>query len=321
MRMGILLTRRDLGKMAFAAMPAARLLAKTNSKFGGVQIGINAPYSFHNQFNSASECLDAVVKLDLSSVEMRAQPIEQYMGAPANLVAYPRPRAPKGTPPPDPKAGDAELRTWRLAAPAERTEKAKAFRKMYEDAGVHIDIMKVDAIDKFTDEEIDYMFDLAKTVGARAISCEIPLSHTKRLGEFGTKHKMMIGYHGHTDVTSPEAFGRPESWETAMGYSKYNGINLDIGHFVSGNSTSPIPFLMKYHDRVTHIHLKDRKMHNGPNVPFGQGETPIRETLQLMQKEKYKFPGIIEMEYPVPAGSDLMTEIAKCVAFCKAALV
>ena len=70
------------------------------------------------------------------------------------------------------------------------------------------------------------MFGLAKTVGANAISCEIPLSHTKRLGEFGEKHKMMIGYHGHTNVTSPEAFGRPESWETAMSYSKYNGINL-----------------------------------------------------------------------------------------------
>ena len=40
------LSRRDLGKLALAALPASRLLAKTNSKFGGVQIGINAPYSF-----------------------------------------------------------------------------------------------------------------------------------------------------------------------------------------------------------------------------------------------------------------------------------
>jgi len=105
-----------------------------------------------------------------------------------------------------------------------------------------------------------------------------------------------------------------------MSYSKYNGINLDIGHFVAGNSISPIPFLEKYHDRVTHIHLKDRKMHDGPNVPWGMGDTPIKETLQLMQKEKYRFPGVIEFEYPVPQGSDMMTEIAKCVAFCKNAL-
>jgi len=71
--------------MALAALPAARLLAKTNSKFGGVQIGINAPYSFHGQYNSGDECLDAMIKLNLSSVELRAQPIEQFMGSPAGL--------------------------------------------------------------------------------------------------------------------------------------------------------------------------------------------------------------------------------------------
>jgi sugar phosphate isomerase/epimerase len=341
--------------MAMATLPASRLLAKTNSKFGGVQIGINAPYSFHGQYNSGDQCLEAIVKLNLSSVELRAQPIEQFMGAPANLVAYPAVRqggnrggqkkGPGGdgqaAPPPGEgaapapakgagggrgpspeqesarKAAAEELRTWRLAA---SMDKVKAFRKKYEDAGVKIEIVKVDAIDTFSDEEIDYMFGLAKTAGADAISCEIPLSHTKRLGEFGEKHKMMIGYHGHTNVTSPEAFGRPESWETAMSYSKYNGINLDIGHFIAGNSTSPIPFLQKYHDRVTHIHLKDRKMNNGPNTPWGEGDTPIKETLKLMQKEKWAFPGVIEMEYAVPQGSDLITEIAKCVEFCKNAL-
>ncbi|HEX3876342.1 MAG TPA: TIM barrel protein [Bryobacteraceae bacterium] len=309
------LSRRDFGKIAMAALPAGRLFAKADSNFGGVQIGINVPYSFHGQYKSGDECLDAVVKLNLSSVEMRAQPIEQFMGAPAELVEYP---APRPGPNVDRKANAETLRKWRLAAPM---HKVREFRKKYADQGVKIQIVKVDAIDTFTDEEIDYMFGLAKAAGANAISCEIPLSHTKRLGEFGAKHKMMIGYHGHTNVTSPEAFGRPESWETAMSYSKYNGINLDIGHFVAGNSTSPIPFLQKYHDRVTHIHVKDRKMNNGATVPFGQGETPIVETLKLMQKEKWKFPGIIEMEYPVPKDSTLMAEIAKCVAFCKAALV
>jgi sugar phosphate isomerase/epimerase len=344
--MSLTITRRELSKMALAALPASRLLAKPNSRFGGVQIGINAPYSFHGVYNSGDECLGAIVKLDLSSVELRAQPIEQFMGAPANLVAYPAvrpaaraaaapgiaPGATPGTTQAAPRGGRApltpeqqaarkaaadELRTWRLAA---SMDTVKAFRRKYEDAGVKIEIVKVDAIDTFSDEEIDYMFGLARTAGANAISCEIPLSHTKRLGAFGEKHKMMIGYHGHTDITSPEAFGRPESWETAMSYSKYNGINLDIGHFIAGNSASPIPFLQKYHDRVTHIHLKDRKLNNGPNVPWGMGDTPIKETLKLMQKEKYRFPGVIEMEYTVPAGSDLMTEMAKCVEFCKNAL-
>ena len=36
------ITRRDLGKIALAALPAGRLFAKPDSKWSGVQIGINA---------------------------------------------------------------------------------------------------------------------------------------------------------------------------------------------------------------------------------------------------------------------------------------
>src|ERR1700735_1834186 len=136
--MSLNLSRRDLAKMALAALPASRLLAKTNSKFGGVQIGINAPYSFHGLYNSGDQCLEAIVKLDISSVELRAQPIEQFMGAPANLVAYPAVR-PAATPAGDSaakeaaqaarKAGADQLRTWRLAA---SMDKVREFRKKYE---------------------------------------------------------------------------------------------------------------------------------------------------------------------------------------------
>ena len=102
---------------------------------------------------------------------------------------------------------------WRLAL---SVDEMKSFRKKYNDAGVLIEIVKVDGIDAMPDDVVDYCFTLAKTLGAKALSCEIPLSETKRLGEFALKHKLMVGYHGHANVTSPEAFGRPESWETAM---------------------------------------------------------------------------------------------------------
>jgi hypothetical protein len=199
--------------------------------------------------------------------------------------------------------------------------KFKEFRKKYEDAGVLIQIVKFDGVDTMSDDVADYTFNLAKALGAHAISCEIPVSKTKWYGQFAAKHKMMVGYHGHTNITSPEAFGRPESWETAMSYSRYNGINLDIGHFVAGNSKSPVEFLKKYAGRITHIHLKDRKLDNGPNTVWGQGDTPIEEVLQLMKKEKYPFQGTIEFEYRVPEGSDEMKEIARCVEFCREALV
>jgi sugar phosphate isomerase/epimerase len=307
-------TRRDIARLALVALPASRLLAKPDSKWGGVQIGINVPYSFHNMPDDADSVLADVVQLGLSAVELRSQPVEQFYGAPkipnAGRNATPEQQEAR-------RAASEELLKWRRAA---SVSKLGEFRKKYEDAGVRIEILKFDGVDAMPDDIADYTFNLAKALGARAISCEIPLSKTKWYGEFAAKHKMMVGYHGHTNITSPEAFGRPESWETAMSYSKYNGINLDIGHFVAGNSKSPVEFLKKYADRITHIHVKDRKTNNGPNVPFGEGDTPITEVLQLMKREKYGFMGTIEFEYKVPDGSDVMKEIAKCVDYCHKAL-
>jgi len=307
-------SRRDVAKLALAALPAARLMAKPNSKFGGVQIGINAPYSFHGLPADADSVLKDLVGLGLSGVELRSQPVEQYFGAP---------QAPRGGRNPTPeqqaaqKAAADALEKWRLAA---SLSKFKEFRKKYEDAGVRIEIVKFDGVATMSDDVADYAFQLAKALGARAISCEIPVSRTKWFGEFATKHQLMVGYHGHANITDPEAFGRPESWETAMAYSKYNGINLDIGHFIAGNNKSPVEFLKKHAGRITHVHLKDRKLNNGPNTVWGEGDTPIKEVLQLMKREKYPFQGTIEFEYKVPEGSDLMKEIGRCVEYCRVAL-
>lgn len=312
-------TRRDLGKLALAALPASRLLAaKPNSKFGGVQVGLNVPYSFHDMSMSADEILKRLTQLGINGVELRSQPVEQHLGAPA-IPAAPR-RGTTATPEQADarKQAIADLEKFRLSLSMDRV---KGFRKHYEDAGVPIDIVKFDNVDTMKDDVVDYAFTLAKTLGARYISCEIPLSKTKWLGGFAARHKMMVGYHGHTNLNSPEAFAKPETWETAMSYSKYNGCNIDIGHYVAANNESAAPFLRKYHDRITHIHIKDRKKNQGPNVPFGQGDTPITEILQMMKKEKYDFQATIEFEYPVPAGSDTMTEIGKCVEYCKRALV
>jgi sugar phosphate isomerase/epimerase len=243
---------------------------------------------------------------------LRTQPIESFLGSPAAGKTIP---ATGRTP--EQEALVADLKKWRLARTKDDFLKA---RKKFEDAGVLIQIVKCDSINSMDDDVVDYVFLMAKAVGAHAISCEIPLSRTKWMGAFADKHKMMVGYHGHTDITNPEAFGKPESWETAMSYAKYNGINLDLGHFIAANNVSPAAFLTKYHDRVTHIHVKDKKMHNGDNMPFGQGDTPIKEILQLMQKEKWKFQATIEFEYRVPPGSTRMAEIAKCVDYVKGCL-
>jgi sugar phosphate isomerase/epimerase len=257
---------------------------------------------------SPDETLDRCLQLGVSAVELRSQPVEQFLGVPVALIAM----RGRGTPPPDParqKQDADDLRKWRLGVPM---TKVREFRKQWNDAGVAIDIVKYDGIYNYEDDVIDYAFELAKNLGARAISCEIDVPKTKRLGEFADKHEMMVGYHGHT------ATG-PAQWEEAFSYAKYNGANVDIGHFLSGNKTSPLPFIEKYHDRVTHIHVKDKTL-DDKNVPFGNGDTPIKQVLQAIRDHKWNVDAIIEFEYPVPEGSDRMAEMSKALAYCKQVL-
>jgi sugar phosphate isomerase/epimerase len=306
-------TRRQIGQMALGALPAAGILARgtrlsavgrqtrPNSKVAGVQIGLNVPYSFGNNNMPGDEVLKRCLALGVSAVELRSQPVELAMGwvAPAAATGQGGAQAVAG-----------QLRQWRRTADLAR---ADAFRRRWADAGVAIEILKFDGIYAFDDPEMDYAFTLAKRLGARAISCEIDASGTARVGQFADKHELMVGYHGHAETT-------PAHWEAAFAQAKHNGANLDIGHFVAGNNISPVPFITAHHDRITHIHVKDRKMHNGPNVPFGQGETPIVEVLHLLRDQKWNIQATIEFEYPVPEGSDRMTEIGKCVEYCRKAL-
>ena len=299
------LTRRDLGKLAAAAIPGAELFvaqraraqrsAKPNSKVSGVQIGLNVPYNFGGRDMNADELLDRVVKLNVNAIELRSQPVESFLGSPAANGQ---------------KAAPEAMRKWRTSV---SMDGVGAFRKKYEDAGVLIEIVKYDGIYTMSDPEVDYCFNLARALGARAISCEIDVAHTQRIGQFADKHKMMVGYHGHAATT-------PAHWESAFSQARYNGANLDLGHFVAGNNTSPVPFLKQHHARITHVHVKDRKMKEGPVTPFGEGDTPITEVLKLIRDNKWPIQATIEFEYPLPPGSDRMAELAKTIDYCRKAL-
>ena len=114
------------------------------------------------------------------------------------------------------------------------------------------------------------------------------------------------------------------AWDEAIAQSPRNGLQLDIGHYVAGTGLSPVPLIEKHHARIFSMHLKDRKRlchDSSENMPWGQGDTPIKEVLQTLKKNKWAIPVGIEFEYTVPAGSTWDAEIAKCVAYGKAALL
>jgi sugar phosphate isomerase/epimerase len=333
-------TRRDIGKIALATLPAAKLLAKPNSKFGGVEIGIIiSPTNFRDMPLGADEILKNLVELGISGIEMQDVRVETYAGAPiAARASYqgipggPGASTPSGGQgqrsaqgggrmPLTPEQQEAqrkaaeEIKAWRLSA---SMDKYKALHRMYADAGVDIYAFRLARLtNDMSDDEFAYFFNSAHALGANQITVELPTNTelTQRIGDYATKRKIMMGYHNHTQV-------KFNSWDTALSQSKYNGINFDVGHFAAAVSQSPIPFIEKHHDRITCLHLKDRKFgaNGGQNMPWGQGDTPLKEILAMVKKEKYKFPAGIELEYRIPEGSSTMAELSKCLQFCQDAL-
>ena len=332
----MLYTRRDIGTVALAAGTAARLMAaKPHSTFGGVHIGI-ITYSFRALPGSAEETLKYCLDCGIDGIELMSNVAETYAGA---LVQAGRGFGPGGAgrgrgpggarAPLTPEQQAAmrkaaeEMKQWRLSA---SMDKYKAFRKMYEDAGVKIYAFKLPPTLAMSDQEYDYIWNVGETLGANHLTMELPEDEAllQRVAEYAAKRKLRIAFHTHGQ-------GGSSGFEKALAASSYTALNVDVGHYYGVNGQSPVPIIEKYHDRIASLHLKDRKGPSsagknsgpgggGPNMPWGQGETPVKEILQLMKKQKYKFPASIEYEYETPAGSDVLTEIKKCVQFCREAL-
>ncbi len=297
-------------------------LGKPNSKFNGVQIGAIS-YSFRSLPNNAEQLLKYCIECNISAIELMGDTGEEFAGAPntstePRIPQGPRPAGPRPQPTPEEQAERQqkakEIADWRTAV---SMDKFIRLRNMYNDAGVSIYAWKPNALgEKNTDAEIDYALRSAKALGATHVTVEIPsnAAQSKRLGVFADKHKIGIGYHGHLQQTI-------SSWDEALAQSKYNGLNCDIGHYVAAGF-DPIPLLESKHERIYSMHVKDRKskVNGGTNMPWGEGDTPIEQVLQLMKQNKYKFPATIEMEYDVPEGSDAVKEVAKCLDYCRKVL-
>jgi sugar phosphate isomerase/epimerase len=285
-------------KSVFAA--GSLLQAKPNSVINGVQIGV-ITYSFRSMPGTAENLLQYCLQCNINAIELMGDAAEAFAGKPTRNSGE------------DAPAYFKRVADWRAGV---SMDKFKELRKLFNDAGIKIYAWKPNALGaKNTDAEIDYAFNAGKALGVTHVTVELPTddNQTKRLGDMATKHKVYVGYHAHTQAT-------PTLWDTALSQSEYNAINLDIGHYTSGTSSSPIPFIEKNHARIMSMHLKDRKYHDGPNQPWGQGDTPIAEVLQLIKKNKYKFPATIELEYDISKDSDAVKEVIKCREFAVKAL-
>ena len=309
------------GKSALAGNP---FQTKPNSLIKGVQIGA-ITYSFRSLPGNPDQLLQYCIDSNISAIELMGDSVEDYAGKPINTLKLP-PRFP-GQPRPeltDEQKAKLKEYTQQVVAWRESVsmDKFTQLRKKYNAAGVSIYAFKPNALNSDnTDVEISYALRAAKALGAKSVTVELPTDPalSKRLGDLGEKHKIYIGYHAHLQATDT-------AWDLALSQSPYNSMNLDCGHYIAAGEKntkeSLLALIASKHDRITTMHIKDRKnkINGGKNMPWGEGDTPLKEILTLLKEKKYKIPATIELEYDIPSGSDAVKETKKCFEYAKTLL-
>jgi sugar phosphate isomerase/epimerase len=288
---------------------------KPDSLFGGVQVGA-ITYSWRSMPSSVEDILQYCLQTGISSIEMMGDIIEKYAGLPQG----------PSKPAPGVMLTDAEIaefekatmeakeaqRVWRISAPMKKFED---LRQMYNDAGVSIHIAKFSP-ESWTDKEIEYSFRAAKALGAKGVTNEIGDNAAKKLGPIAQKMGMYAIFHQHLQPGEPGW-----TFDKFLDYSPANMLNFDAGHYFGATGLHPNGIIERLHKRIVSIHMKDKTGPKGnppnTNMPWGKGETPIADILLLLKKNKWPIYADIELEYPVPEGSDAVAEVKKCVEFCK----
>ncbi|HTF66301.1 MAG TPA: sugar phosphate isomerase/epimerase [Edaphobacter sp.] len=327
-------SRRKFGKLAAMAIPMATTLqSRADAMFHGVRLGA-ITYSFHDMPNAVGQDhVDAVIAdckaCGLELIELLSSHVEPYAAParPASATGTAGPQggavAPGGAPivgqrrSPEAMKNREVLREWRLNTPMSHFVD---IRKRLAANNISVYAYTVNSFgNDFTDEEMDRVFDQAKAIGATCISSSTTLTAAQKTAPFAEKHNFPVTFHNHQDITDPNQFATPESFYKAMAMSKMFRINLDIG-YITGSGSDAVDFIKKNHDRITHIHVKDRKRNLGPSVPWGEGDTPITPVLKLLGENHYPIPALVELSYTVPDSSNCVTEVKKCLKYMKQVL-
>jgi sugar phosphate isomerase/epimerase len=310
-------SRRDFAKVTLAGLPAASAWAKISSIVDGVHLGVQT-YSFRDFTGPdvIGEVIKAMTNIGLGECELFGPQTEPgAMEAMTKIFSSFQ----AGQTEAERKAAAAamaaqmkEIAQKRMSLPLEHF---RGIAKRFADAGIQI--YAYNGSFSSSAEENERTFEIAKALGAQIITWSGTVSLARQVAPLADKHQMIVAVHGHSDVKDPNQFATPKSFATVMEMSKYFWVNLDIGHFTAANY-DPVQYIEKHHDRITNIHLKDRKKNQGPNVPWGEGDTPIKPVLQLIKEKQYPIRAYIEYEYHGNESS--VAEVKKCFEYAKRAL-
>ena len=311
-----MLSRREFAASAFAAsLISGPVLAarRINSTIHGVKVGL-ITYCYRDLPAQPGEDLLApgirgCVANGIGEVELWATMVQpptilqrngQYVVDPANAAMV--------------KARE-DIRRWRLETPASYW---RGVRRRFDEAGLNLFAYSLTLADDFTDDEVAATFRAVRAMGVRLLGTnQTRVAMAQRVVPLAEKHGVRLCFHNHSNVSHENEIASIESMQKVLAMSRNYMINLDAGHFVGAN-LDPVDFITRHHDRISYLHLKDRQRNDGANLPWGQGDTPLREVLQLVKRNRYPIPCLIEYEYK--SDQPVLAEVQRCHDFIRQAL-
>lgn len=280
-------SRRAFHSLAIGA-GAGLMFAKPDSKIKGVMVGAQT-YSFRDR--SLDEAIKAMADIGLSYAELWSGHLEPPRGTPAE-----------------------ELTKWRTSA--DTLKLMKDHRRKFNEAGIRVYALSYNLRKQHSDEEILACMRMAKALGTKYLTSSSTVDQASRLSRLAAQAGVIVAVHNHSNLKDPNEFATPASFAAAMNGNPQIRLNLDIGHFVAADF-DPVGYLQQHHQHIVTLHIKDRKKNQGANVPFGEGDTPIREVVALLRDQRWHIPAMIEYEYK---GADTVEEVRKSYEFIRQAL-
>jgi sugar phosphate isomerase/epimerase len=240
--------------------------------------------------NDLPQLIDQIQRLNIWGIELASG----FFG-PAVRGGAVGGQAPKGEPTPEYTASREALRQWRLSQAS--LDRFAEVRDAFKNGGVNVFSMSNTFADDCTDPEIDAMFKQMQVLGVKRFqSNQTRVATALRLGPFAEKYQIYPSFHTHAEVNDANEIASVASLDRLLAASPAFRVCLDIGHFTAGNNDA-VAYMREHHDRITHIHVKDRKRDNGPNVKWGTGDTPIAQCLDLIRDRKWDIPAFVEREF------------------------
>lgn len=196
------------------------------------------------------------------------------------------------------KAIAAARSDWRLSVPMTYFENVRC---RFEGEGLRIKSYSASLGN--SEAEIDRLFLMTKALGAEIIILRVPEPLTKMVAAAADRHQMIVGLQ----------FSDVKAMELQLTASRYFRLDPDIGDLTKANINA-LDLIEGNYKTLASLDLKDATL-GGGSVPFGEGQSRMKEVLQFVQEKQIPITAYIDCDYPGTGQST--EEVKKCISYVR----